>query len=118
MEITDMLDLLAELTKQKDIIERPFRANILDLENRMKSVTSALDSDIENVKRQIEEVVLERGDTVKSSKMMAVYYKGKVSWDTKKLEGLALAHPEIEKCKSIGKAYVQYREVKNGSNEK
>ena len=33
---------------------------------------------------------------------MTVYTKGRTSWDSKRLDGYALAHPEIAACRTVG----------------
>jgi hypothetical protein len=117
VDINNMLDRVAEIMTHKAKIEHPYREAIANLEEGMKSDTQSLDMELTYLKQQIEEIVLEQGSTMRSDKMMAVYYKGKVSWDSKLLEGLALAYPEIEKCRSFGKPYVQYREVKKNDSQ-
>ena len=51
------------------------------------------------------------GATVKSTdgKTMVVYYGGKVSWDNKKLEGLAIVYPDLLKARTVGNPYAVLR---------
>jgi hypothetical protein len=49
----------------------------------------------EDLEYQIKRAVLELGCTIKTDKLMAVWSKGRPSWDVKALEGYAVGHPEI-----------------------
>jgi hypothetical protein len=53
--------------------------------------------------------VLAHGETVKGDKYKAVFSKGRVTWDTKGLDGFAVAHPEIETLKRVGNPSVSIR---------
>lgn len=55
--------------------------------------------------------VARHGATVKHAGLMAVYSKPRVSWDTAKLEGYALAHPEITAARTTGKPTISIREA-------
>ena len=52
------------------------------------------------------------GATVKANGLMAVYNKGRVSWDSKLLDGYAVAHPEILAARKEGDPSVTIRTVK------
>ncbi len=59
---------------------------------------------------EIKAEVLKQGPSVKSDNgYQAVYSKGRITWDTKALNGYALAHPEIEKLRNPGKPSVSIR---------
>lgn len=64
------------------------------------------------IKTGIEQEVLKLGATVKGDKYMAVWNKGRSSWDGKALEGFAMAHPEILQAKKVGEPTVTFRKVK------
>jgi hypothetical protein len=68
------------------------------------------DEDYETVKNE----VIERKKTVKGAFLMATYNKGRSGgWDSAKLEGFALVHPEILKAKKPdGEPTVSFRAVK------
>lgn len=57
--------------------------------------------------------VLEKGESIKGELLQAVFSTGRTTWDTKALVGYAVAHPEIEKLKKVGKPSVSIREVKD-----
>ena len=43
---------------------------------------------------------------------MAQYNHGRVTYDSKRLDGLALAYPAINECKKTGDPYVVLKPVK------
>lgn len=61
------------------------------------------------------EAVVGKGESVKGELLQAVFSKGRTTWDSKKLEGFALAHPELKELKKVGKPSVTFREVKDKS---
>jgi len=65
----------------------------------------------------IKQSVLEIKESVKGSLLHAVYATGRASWDTKALEGYAVAHPEVFQFKKIGEPSVSIREVKEAKKE-
>lgn len=67
--------------------------------------------EISGQEAMIKEYVLTVGYTVKGDHHMAVYSKGRTSWDTKSLEGYAKAHPELLVFKSEGKPSVSIRKA-------
>lgn len=64
------------------------------------------------LKEGIEIEVLNLGKTAYGDKYMAVWNKGRSSWDGKALEGFAMAHPEILQAKKVGEPTVTFRKVK------
>ena len=59
----------------------------------------------------IKEDVLEHGSTVKGEHIMAVWNKGRESWDTKALKGYAAAHPDVLQLKKVGEPSVTIRKI-------
>lgn len=58
---------------------------------------------------EIKAAVIALGETVKADGIMAVYNKGRESWDGKALSGYAAAHPEILVFRSVGDPSVSIR---------
>jgi len=123
METKDKLDRLAELQAQADVIRLHFedlKAQILtpelqqalaDIDTEMQTSLSALQGGIDNLTAEIKNEILYYGDTVKGSHLMAVWNKGRVSWDTRQLDGYAAAHPEIIVFRKEGDPSVTIRKV-------
>lgn len=90
----EIKDLLAE-------IDAEFDPKIAEL-NQTKAILEA----------QIKEQVIIAGQTVKGSLHQFVFSKPRVSWDTKLLDGYAMAHPEILHFRKEGNPSVSVRGVK------
>jgi hypothetical protein len=61
------------------------------------------------LEQEIKTDVVQAGETVKGDHLMAVFNKGRVSWDTKGLEGVLALIPEIEKFRKEGDPSVSIR---------
>jgi len=88
-------------------IENQLQAIDADYETDLEALGNRLDEDMKFVKT----CVLFFGATVKGAGLMAVYAKGRMSWDGKRLDGYATAHPEILAFRSEGQPSVSIREV-------
>lgn len=72
--------------------------------------TSGFYENIANLEKVIEDAVVGIGHTIKAEGAgQAVYSGGKVTWDAKKLEGLMVLLPQLEKVRSVGKPYAFIR---------
>ena len=67
---------------------------------------------IASLEDEIKSDVLTIGATVKGDGLMAVWNKGRVSWDSKTLDGYAVAHPEILVARKEGEPTVTIRATK------
>ena len=72
---------------------------------------SEREHDVAETEHYVKTAVLMFGGTVKGTGLMAVYAKGRTSWDGKRLDGYAAAHPEILAFRSEGQPSVSIREV-------
>ena len=90
-------------------------------------ITPEIKAQLENVDREIDPViekfnaraaeladlikaeVIAAGETISGEHHQAVYSKPRVSWDSKGLEGYAVAHPEILVFRSEGNPSVSLR---------
>ncbi len=63
---------------------------------------------IGNLKDEIKEEILKRGASYHTPCLEVRWSKGKTTWNGSLLEGLALAHPEINAAKKIGKPSVSF----------
>ena len=64
---------------------------------------------VAELEAEIKDAVVNQGATVKGEFLMAVYNKPRVSWNTKGLDGFAVAHPEVKAFQSFGKPSVTIR---------
>lgn len=61
------------------------------------------------LEQEIKTDVIQAGETVKGDQLMAVFNKGRVSWDTKGLDGVLAVMPELEKFRKEGAPSVSIR---------
>ena len=107
MEMTEqgLLDWLNILATKRYILEA--KKAEFDREN------ADLIDEIAEIEANVKEAVLAKRETVKTDRMVAVWNKGKETWDGKILTGYAVAHPEILAAKKTGKPTVSFRVVKD-----
>ena len=121
--VANLLDQLAELRATVEILNADRRAKEAEILAAVKPELDALAAEYvplvqvaneraEGLESAIKAAVVNAGHTIRGERYMAVYAKGHTSWDTKKLQGLALAHPEISACATVGKPIVSLRDVK------
>lgn len=91
--------LTEEIKEQLREIEEEYAPDI----QRAGEVLKELEDDIKFY-------VSDLGETVRSDIADVVFYKGRKSWDTKGLEGYAVAHPEVLQFKKFGKPYAVIRD--------
>ena len=116
------LDTLSELYAKRDAIALAKQAA---LELAMQPVKAQIDlitaayaadelttaADIEAVEAQVKAEVLSIGATVKGYNLMAVWSKGRVSWDAKKLDGMMALIPALKEARKEGEPTVSIRKV-------
>lgn len=122
-DVIKNLDSLAKLREviesfqqeQDELVDQAF-LNSPGLNRRrfelIKNIEVLLEKSSVLSKRLIEGV-LKVEESVKGERLQAAFTKGRTTWDTSALSGYALAHPELEKLKKVGKPSVSIREVKN-----
>ena len=104
--------LSAEKSKLLEVAIPPeVKAIIADIEAEFEDKTEVVNSQISEVETTAKELVIQEGATVKGNLIQAVYSKARVTWDSKILEGLAIAMPEIEKAKKTGSPSVSFRRL-------
>jgi len=123
MNTQEKLNQLAEYMAQKELMELDkkklidavytdeIRAKIADIEAEFSDKSSGVDENIAAITKEIKDEVVALGDTVKGENLMAVYAKGRVSWDTKTLDGLMLAIPQLASARKQGDPSVSIRKI-------
>ena len=82
-----------------------------DINAEMETSLGTLKDGINSLTADIKDKVIKNGTTVKGTLLMAVWNKGRISWDTKGLDGYAVAHPEMSAFRSVGEPSVTIRSV-------
>ena len=123
MNTIEKLDRLAELQAQKEVnrldkeraiakvLTPEIKTALADIETEF--ATTTIDSEAAVLETEIRDFVLSVGVTAKGTCLMAVYNKPRVSWDTKGLDGYAVAHPELATFRKEGEPSVTIRVVKS-----
>jgi len=123
-DIKQKLDRLAEYQSERDaamlekqaLIERIYTAEIkakmAEIEAEFAGKTEAVNENIAALEAEIKQAVTAHGSSVKGTLYHAVFAKGRVSWDTKSLDGYATAHPELLTFRKEGEPSVSIRTAK------
>lgn len=106
-EIKNLLDELAEAeenvvdlaarkkAKREEILTDEIQSALLAVEADFQGDEQSAAGRVMELQDKIKREVLQYGGTVTGSFKQAVYQKGRITWDTKGLDGFAVAHPEI-----------------------
>lgn len=118
----ELLDQLADLRSQsdalrleweqlRDTILTPVKQQLADLDAEYTPRLATIQERTAEAEVAVKEAVLREGASVKGKRLHAVWTKGRVSWDTKKLDGLMIAFPELRECRTEGSPSVSIRNV-------
>lgn len=94
------------------VIPADIKAKLAEIDAEFDPKIAELNQTKAILEAQIKEQVLIAGQTVKGSLHQFVFSKPRVSWDTKLLDGYAMAHPEILRFRKEGNPSVSVRGVK------
>jgi hypothetical protein len=112
-EIRDELEKLSEQESEalKLVYTPEIAAALEEITAEFAPLRSAANEKIAVLEKEIKDEVLAAGETIKGARLMAVWSKGRTSWDTKKLEGLAMAIPQVLEAKTEGDPSVSIRKA-------
>ena len=103
-------------TKEQEEIDKiltpELMAQVESIRMKWKDTKEAMVFEIANLESEIKSEVLSRKQTIKSANVMAVWNKGRVSWDSKLLEGMAKLEPKLLAARKEGEPTVSIRFVK------
>ncbi len=121
MNTIQMLEALTELYAQKDLLmidrKRAEQAAVpAEVQKQLDDIAveycgkeMAVNENIITLEAEIKKAVTEGGASVKGGSLQAVYSAPRVTWDTKGLDGLMVAVPELEKFRKTGNPSVSIR---------
>lgn len=112
-QIVQALDELATLREQLTAVSEQ-RERLIARQSKIAALTaeiSALTDAAGDLDAFIRSGVLAAEKTVKGGQLMAVFNQGRSTWDGKKLDGYAAAHPEILDFKKVGSPTISIRGV-------
>lgn len=114
MNTQEKLDRLAELDAHRDtilvdvealkqqIIPAEVKQQLRDIDEEYDSKLEAISQERSQLELEVRDEVMVAGESVKGNVYRASYVEGRTSWDTKALDGYAVAHPEIAQFKKLG----------------
>ena len=97
--------------KRAEILKQ-VQAELDDLDAEFKPLLNVSEIRIEELEEEIKQAVLKYGESVKSGRVQAVYYKGRVTWNSQQLDRYATTHPEVTQYRKEGEPSIQIRVVK------
>ena len=105
---TVLINALSELAEQAPSAYAVWRMAEQELQKLQAEYQSAKEIAEANAKA----AVLSVGETTPGGGYLAVFNSGRTSWDTKKLEGLAILVPQILQAQKMGEPYITLRKDK------
>ena len=109
----DQLALLqAEYARRVDVVMAAIKDELDALDAELKPILDSANMSKAEIEAELKEAVLIDGATIKGARMMAVWAKGRETWDTSKLAGFAVAHPELLELRKVGEPTVSIRAIR------
>lgn len=87
-------------------------AQVEEIRKKWADTTESMTAEIAELETDIKADVLSGGETVKGARLMAVWNKGRVSWDGKKLDGMRALIPQLDTARKVSDPTVTIREAK------
>lgn len=124
LEIRERLDKMADIQSQLDainlekqalvdsILTPEIRRQLADIDVEFSEKARVASENRMILEADIKAAVKELGTSVKGQFLHAVFAKGRVSWDTKGLDGYVVAHPELSQFRKEGEPSVSLRAAK------
>ena len=121
MDIVKKLDELASYQAQVDalalqkreLLEAAMPAEVkqrmAEIEAEFSGKAETAQENIATLTAEIKEAVKAEGKSIKGTILQAVYNKGKVTWETKGLDGLIVAVPQLVQFRKEGEPFVTIR---------
>ena len=82
-----------------------------EIEAEFAGKAEAVDDNIRKLTEEIKAEVKALGVSVKADHFQAVYVKGRITWDTSKMDGYAVGHPEVLFMRKEGEPSVTLRRI-------
>jgi hypothetical protein len=129
LRITDKLDELAEIQAAVELTRLDYEAKRAEILKSIQVELDALDAEynplfesstarVATLETEIKSDVLRHGASVKGSRLYAVFYRGRVSWDAKELDHYAATHPEIVTFRKQGNPSISLRTVQDPASKR
>jgi hypothetical protein len=123
MNTSEKLDQLSDYQAQRDLIAirkqelvdtiytPEIKAKLAEIDTEFQTQYEGVDANIAKLTDEIKADVIKDGATVKGTNLMAVFSKGRVTWDGKKLDGMMSLIPQLKDARKEGEPSVSIRKV-------
>lgn len=113
-DLQERLDFLEKsvLELHKRAIPKEVTDKIAEIDAEYAPMISLAGDEADALLEEIKAEALTAGVTIKGTRLMIVWAKGRSSWDGKLLDGYAMDHPEILQARKVGEPIVSMRSVK------
>jgi phage host-nuclease inhibitor protein Gam len=122
-EVKKLLNTLADYQSQKDVMSmdkqalidsvltKEIKDKIAEIEAEFVGKSEAVDRNIASITEEVKDKVKLFGETVRGDFLMAVWNKGRVSWDTKELDKAIKLIPALAEYKHEGEPSISIRKL-------
>ena len=115
--MNEVLEQLAELYAKRDLLTidkskampDEIKKIVAEIDEEYQPKFDEVNKQIETLEAKVKESVIACGETVKGFGLQAVFTKGRVTWDSKVLDGLMIAVPELKQARKEGQPSVSIR---------
>ena len=123
MNVELLLDQLADFQDQRDylalkrqeLIDAAYpaevKARIVEINAEFDGKEASVNENITALTEQVKAAVITGGASIKGARLHAVYAKGRVSWDSKKLDGMMIVIPALAEARKEGEPSVSIRKI-------
>lgn len=116
-KLYELKTALAEMEKRKQaeidtILTSEILAQVEEIRKKWADTTENMTAEIVELEANIKADVLAGKETVKGNKLMAVWNKGRVTWDGDKLDGIMALVPQLKVARIVADPTVTIRKMK------
>lgn len=97
---------------REEVLTPEIKDKLAEIEAEEKTAIETISQGIVKLTDEIKVEVLVAGASIKGDNLQAVFSKGRISWDTKALDGYAAGHPEIIQFRKVGDPSISIRGIK------
>ena len=93
------------------VITDEIKQQLKDIDAELKPDFAQIDEVIANLTAEVKDACVEHGESVKGEHMRVSFIKGRVTWNSKGLEGYAVGNPEVLAFRKEGNPYASVKNV-------
>lgn len=114
-------EIHVEYENRRAAVMEQVRAQLEALDAEFGEMLREADEEVVRLEGEVKEAVRTVGESVKVEGIHAIYYRGRVSWDSRGLSSYAETHPEVMEFRRVGNPSVSIRykatELKDAPND-